>query len=34
MDQLEDSLQALDVRITDDDARQIDELVPPGTSAL
>jgi aryl-alcohol dehydrogenase-like predicted oxidoreductase len=34
MDQLEDSLQALDVRITDEDARRIDELVPPGTSAL
>jgi aryl-alcohol dehydrogenase-like predicted oxidoreductase len=34
LDQLEDSLQALDVRITDEDARRIDELVPPGTSAL
>lgn len=34
MDQLEDSLQSLDVRITDEDARIIDELVPPGTSAL
>jgi aryl-alcohol dehydrogenase-like predicted oxidoreductase len=34
MEQLEDSLQALDVRITDEDARQIDELVAPGTSAL
>ena len=34
MDQLEDSLKALDVRITDEDARQIDALVPPGTSAL
>jgi aryl-alcohol dehydrogenase-like predicted oxidoreductase len=34
MEQLEDSLQALDVQITDEDARKIDELVPPGTSAL
>ncbi len=34
MEQLEDSLKALDVQITDEDARQIDELVPPGTSAL
>jgi aryl-alcohol dehydrogenase-like predicted oxidoreductase len=34
MEQLEDSLLALDVQITDDDARQIDALVPPGTSAL
>jgi aryl-alcohol dehydrogenase-like predicted oxidoreductase len=34
MEQLEDSLQSLDVRITDEDARIIDELVPPGTSAL
>jgi aryl-alcohol dehydrogenase-like predicted oxidoreductase len=34
MEQLEDSLLALDVTITDDDARQIDALVPPGTSAL
>jgi aryl-alcohol dehydrogenase-like predicted oxidoreductase len=34
MEQLEDSLKALDVQITDDDARQIDELVAPGTSAL
>ncbi|MFL6260400.1 MAG: aldo/keto reductase [Thermoanaerobaculia bacterium] len=34
MEQLEDSLKALDVQITDEDARQIDELVAPGTSAL
>jgi aryl-alcohol dehydrogenase-like predicted oxidoreductase len=34
MDQLEDSLKAVDVQITDEDARRIDELVPPGTSAL
>ncbi|HEX4494800.1 MAG TPA: aldo/keto reductase [Thermoanaerobaculia bacterium] len=34
MEQLEDSLKALDVQITDEDARRIDELVPPGTSAL
>jgi aryl-alcohol dehydrogenase-like predicted oxidoreductase len=34
LEQLEDSLKALGVGITDDDARRIDELVPPGTSAL
>jgi aryl-alcohol dehydrogenase-like predicted oxidoreductase len=34
LEQLEDSLKALDVQITDEDARRIDELVPPGTSAL
>ena len=34
MEQLEDSLAALDIRITDEDAAKIDELVPPGTSAL
>jgi aryl-alcohol dehydrogenase-like predicted oxidoreductase len=34
MEQLEDSLKTLDVQITDEDARQIDGLVPPGTSAL
>jgi aryl-alcohol dehydrogenase-like predicted oxidoreductase len=34
MEQLEDSLKALDVQITGEDARRIDELVPPGTSAL
>ncbi len=34
LEQLEDSLKALDVQITDEDARLIDELVPPGTSAL
>ena len=34
MEQLEDSLAAVDVEITDEEARRIDELVPPGTSAL
>jgi aryl-alcohol dehydrogenase-like predicted oxidoreductase len=34
LEQLEDSLKALDVEITDEDARRIDELVPPGTTAL
>jgi aryl-alcohol dehydrogenase-like predicted oxidoreductase len=34
MEQLEDSLGALDVRIGDAEAAAIDELVPPGTSAL
>ena len=34
MEQLEDSLGALDVQITDEDAAEIDRLVPPGTSAL
>ncbi|HET9210979.1 MAG TPA: aldo/keto reductase [Thermoanaerobaculia bacterium] len=34
MEQLEDSLRALDVQITGEDARRIDELVAPGTSAL
>jgi aryl-alcohol dehydrogenase-like predicted oxidoreductase len=33
-EQLEDSLTALDLEITDDEAARIDELVPPGTSAL
>jgi aryl-alcohol dehydrogenase-like predicted oxidoreductase len=33
-EQLDDSLAALDVRITDEEAATIDELVPPGTSAL
>ena len=33
-EQLEDSLQALEVTITDEDAAAIDKLVPPGTSAL
>jgi len=33
-EQLEDSLEALNVQITDEEARRIDELVPPGTSAL
>jgi aryl-alcohol dehydrogenase-like predicted oxidoreductase len=32
--QLEDSLGALDVQITDEDAASIDALVPPGSSAL
>jgi aryl-alcohol dehydrogenase-like predicted oxidoreductase len=34
MDQLEDSLKALEVEITPEDAAHIDELVPPGSSAL
>ena len=34
IEQLEDSLGAVDVQITDEEAAQIDELVPPGTSAL
>jgi aryl-alcohol dehydrogenase-like predicted oxidoreductase len=34
MEQLEDSLGALDVQITDEDTAEIDRLVPPGTSAL
>jgi aryl-alcohol dehydrogenase-like predicted oxidoreductase len=34
MEQLEDSLGALDIRLTDEEAARIDELVPPGTSAL
>lgn len=34
LEQLEDSLGAVDVRITDEEAARIDELVPPGTSAL
>jgi len=34
MEQLEDSLAAVDVEITDEEARRIDELVPPRTSAL
>jgi len=34
LEQLEDSLQALDVTITDEDAAAVDRLVPPGTSAL
>jgi aryl-alcohol dehydrogenase-like predicted oxidoreductase len=33
-EQLEDSLQALDVAITDEDRAAIDTLVPPGSSAL
>ena len=33
-EQLDDSLEALNVQITDEEARRIDELVPPGTSAL
>jgi aryl-alcohol dehydrogenase-like predicted oxidoreductase len=34
MEQLEDSLGALDVEITGEEVAKIDELVPPGTSAL
>ena len=34
MEQLEDSLKALEVEITSEEAAAIDELVPPGTSAL
>jgi aryl-alcohol dehydrogenase-like predicted oxidoreductase len=34
LEQLEDSLGALEVRISDEEAATIDELVPPGTSAL
>lgn len=34
LEQLEDSLGAVDVQITDEEAARIDELVPPGTSAL
>jgi aryl-alcohol dehydrogenase-like predicted oxidoreductase len=34
MEQLEDSLEALNVQLTDEEAAKIDELVPPGTSAL
>ncbi|HSS77264.1 MAG TPA: aldo/keto reductase, partial [Thermoanaerobaculia bacterium] len=32
--QLDDSLGALDVHLTNEEAARIDELVPPGTSAL
>jgi len=34
MEQLEDSLGAVDVQLTGEEAARIDELVPPGTSAL
>jgi len=34
VEQLEDSLHALDIQVTDEDAAAIDRLVPPGTSAL
>ena len=34
LEQLEDSLGAIDVQITDEDAAAIDRLVPPGSSAL
>lgn len=34
LEQLEDSLGALEVQITDEDAARIDALVPPGSSAL
>ena len=33
-EQLDDSLRALEVEVTPEEARRIDELVPPGTSAL
>jgi aryl-alcohol dehydrogenase-like predicted oxidoreductase len=32
--QLEDSLAALEIEITPEEAARIDELVPPGTSVL
>ena len=31
MEQLEDNLGALEVEVTDEDRKVIDELVPPGT---
>jgi len=31
MEQLEDNLKALDVKITADDKKRVDELIPPGT---
>ncbi|HEX7184867.1 MAG TPA: aldo/keto reductase [Thermoanaerobaculia bacterium] len=34
LEQLEDSLGALEVQVTPEEAARIDELVPPGTSAL
>jgi aryl-alcohol dehydrogenase-like predicted oxidoreductase len=34
LEQLEDSLLALEVEISEEEARRIDELVPPGTSVL
>jgi aryl-alcohol dehydrogenase-like predicted oxidoreductase len=34
LEQLEDSLGAVDLQMTDEEAAKIDELVPPGTSAL
>lgn len=34
MEQLADSLGVLEVQITDEDAAKIDQIVPPGTSAL
>ncbi len=34
LEQLEDSLAAVEVEITEEEARRIDELVPPGGSAL
>jgi aryl-alcohol dehydrogenase-like predicted oxidoreductase len=33
-EQLEDSLQIVDVSFTEEELRRIDELVPPGSSAL
>ena len=34
MEQLEDNLKSIDVAITDDDRKQIDEIVPPGEHVL
>jgi aryl-alcohol dehydrogenase-like predicted oxidoreductase len=34
LDQLEDSLGAIDLQITEEEAARIDQLVPPGSSAL
>ncbi|HEY8021054.1 MAG TPA: aldo/keto reductase, partial [Thermoanaerobaculia bacterium] len=34
LEQLEDSLQALAVTVSDDEAAAVDRLVPPGTAAL
>ena len=31
MEQLEDYLKAADVKVTDEDSKQIDAIVPPGT---
>jgi aryl-alcohol dehydrogenase-like predicted oxidoreductase len=32
MDQLEDNLGAVDVEITDEDRKRLDEVAPPGTN--